>query len=75
MLKMGKVLDASGNANKWLAKRIGIASEGEDRVKLNAKGREEAVATLKAAIDPNITDDWNPDSFIPQKRGPKKKKA
>jgi hypothetical protein len=73
MLESGKIWDGSGNARRWIAKRVGLASEGEDRLKLNAKGREEAVKTLNDALDPTIEDEWNPDKKTPRKLGPRKK--
>jgi hypothetical protein len=65
----------SGNANAWLKKRIGIALEGEDQLKLTAPGREGAIATLKEALDSNIPDAWNPDKNAPKQRAARKKKA
>jgi hypothetical protein len=75
ILQSAKSWDASGNANTWLKKRIGIALEGEDQLKLTAPGREEAIATLKDALDANIVDTWNPDKNAPKQRGARKKKA
>jgi hypothetical protein len=75
ILQSAKSWDASGNTNAWLKKRIGIAQEGEDRLKLTAPGREGAVATLKDALDANVSDTWNPDKNAPKQRAPRKKKA
>lgn len=72
-LKSAKAMDSSGNATRWLAKHIGYAKDGEDRVKLVVKGREEAKKALNDALDPNVPDAWNPDSHQPKKRGGKKK--
>jgi hypothetical protein len=68
-LKSAKAMDPSGNATRWLAKYVGYAKDGDDRVKLNVKGREGAKKALSDALDPNVTDTWNPDSHQPRKRG------
>jgi len=75
ILQSAKSWDASGNANTWLKKRIGIADENEDQLKLTAPGREGAIATLKDAHDTNVADTWNPDKSAPKQRGTRKKKA
>ena len=75
ILQSAKSWDASGNANTWLKKRIGIAVENEDQLKLTAPGREGAIATLKDALDANIADSWNPDKSAPKQRNARKKKA
>lgn len=48
-----------------VGQRIGLAKEGEDGYKLTATGREEAKKTLTDALDPNVPDDWNPDTITP----------
>jgi hypothetical protein len=75
VLQSAKSWDASGNANTWLKKRIGIAVENEDQLKLTAPGREGAIATLKDALDANVQDSWNPDKSAPKQRHARKKKA
>ena len=61
MITTAKMMDGSGNARRWLRKRVGILTEGEDNVQLDFKGREEARKALKAALDPSAQDGWNPD--------------
>lgn len=73
ILRSAKAWDGSGNAQRWIAKRVGLAEDGEDRLKLTAKGREDAVKALNEALDSNIQDDWNPDKKVPRKLGPRKK--
>lgn len=68
ILRDAKVWDGSGNANRWLKKRIGISNEGEDGIKLTATGREEAVKALSQISDPNVGDKWNPDKNSPKNR-------
>jgi hypothetical protein len=75
VLRKAKIIDPAGNASRWLAKRIGFVAEGEDRIKLNAKGREEAKKALDEALDAKLADTWNPDLHRPKKRKPRKKKA
>jgi len=75
ILRSAKMIDGSGNAYRWLRKRVGIADDGEGRVKLAAKGREEAKKSLDEALDPKVDDAWNPDKNQPKKRGPRKKKS
>jgi hypothetical protein len=72
-LKSAKAMDGSGNAARWLAKHVGYSKDGDDRIKLNVKGREEAKKALSDALDPNVPDAWNPDSHQPRKRGKNKK--
>ncbi len=74
MLRAAKMWDGSSNANRWLNKRIGIVSEGDDRVKLNATGREQAQKALNAILDPSIPDEWNPDKTSTKPKTAKKKK-
>jgi hypothetical protein len=74
MLRAAKMWDGSGNANRWLNKRIGIVSEGDDRVKLNATGREDAQKSLNAILDASIPDEWNPDKASTKPKATKKKK-
>lgn len=75
IITSAKSWDAFGNARAWLKKRIGIALEGEDQLKLTAPGREAAIATLKDALDANVPDTWNPDKNAPKQRVAPKKKA
>src|SRR5258708_17302061 len=42
VLRANKAWDRYGNAGRWLAKRIGLANDGDDRIKLTTKGREDA---------------------------------
>ena len=72
ILKSGKIWDESGNANRWLNKRNGIKEDSDEKVKLLATGREEAIKALNEALDPNVPDVWNPDKNTPKAR---KKKA
>jgi hypothetical protein len=71
ILRTAKMLDS--NARAWIGKRVGVADGGEDSLKLNAKGREDAIKVLNDALDPNIQDEWNPDKKTPRKPGPRKK--
>ncbi len=71
-LKSAKAMDASGNTLRWLAKHIGYAKDGDDRVKLLAGGREEAKKALNDALDPNVPETWNRDSYHVRKRAKKK---
>jgi hypothetical protein len=75
VLRSAKVLDTSGNANRWLLRRVGIADDGDDRLKLTVVGREAAIAVLNEALNPTIADTWNPDQHVPKVRsaGSKKK--
>ncbi len=73
ILKAAKIWDESGNANRWLNKRNGITNGDEDKVKLIASGREEAVKTLNEAHDTNVPDTWNPDKNTPKPRPAAKK--
>ncbi|WP_263366695.1 hypothetical protein [Edaphobacter bradus] len=74
LLKSAKVWDRAGNVSKWLGKRIGITSDGEESIKLTAPGREEATKFLGETLDSNIEDKWNPDRYTPKPRGARKKK-
>jgi hypothetical protein len=74
LLKSAKVWDRAGNVNRWLNKRIGIASEGEENIKLTAPGREDAIRFLGEVLDSKVEDKWNPDRYTPKPRGPRKKK-
>jgi len=71
LLKDAKMYDS--NALTWLKKKVKFSVDGDDRLRLSAPGREEAVTALNQALDPNIPDDWNPDKKTPQKRAPRKK--
>ena len=69
--QVAKVWDA--NTRTWLAKRVGFTVDAENRYKLNAPGREDAIKALNEALNPNVQDDWNPDKKIPRKLAPRKK--
>jgi hypothetical protein len=74
LIQTAKMMDPSGNARTWIRKRIGIADEGEGRLKLTFKGREDAQNALRNAVDTNIPDVWNPDKVPPKPKGTKAKK-
>jgi hypothetical protein len=73
VLKAAKVYDS--NCRTWLKQKKGFNVDGEDRLKLIAGSREQAKKTLDEALDPNVPDEWNPDSRIVKTRGPHKQKA
>lgn len=72
VLKEAKVLDP--NARNWLKGKKGFRVDAEDRLQLIQAGREEAQKALTEVLDPNVSDDWNPDKKVITKRGPRKKK-
>jgi len=71
VLKGAKVYD--GNARTWLKKRVGFSVDGEQRLTLIVKSREEAVKTLGEALDASVPDKWNPDTRPVKPRAPRKK--
>jgi hypothetical protein len=71
ILKAAKIYDP--NTRTWLKKKVGFSVDDDDRFKLNAPGREQAVTALNEALDPNLPDAWNPDTKTPGKRGARKK--
>jgi len=71
LIQTAKMMDTSGNARTWIRKRIGIATEVEDGVKLTFKGREDAQKALAGALDPTIPDTWNPDKVTPKPKSAK----
>lgn len=73
VLKEAKVYDS--NCRVWLKQKKGFTSDGEDRLKLIASAREQAVKTLDEILDGNIQDQWNPDNRTMKPRKPNKKKA
>jgi hypothetical protein len=73
VLKAAKVYDP--NCRTWLKQKKGFNVDGEDRLKLIAGSREQAKKTLDEALDPNVSDEWNPDNRIVKTRGPRKQKA
>jgi hypothetical protein len=73
VLKEAKVYDP--NCRTWLKQKKGFNVDGEDRLKLIAGSREQAKKTLDEALDPNVSDEWNPDNRVTKARGPRKKKA
>jgi hypothetical protein len=72
ILKDAKVFDP--NCGAWLKQKKGFTADPEDRLKLNVGAREQAIKVLDEALDPNVTDQWNPDNRTIKPRGPKKKK-
>lgn len=73
ILKDAKVFDP--NCGAWLKQKKGFTVDAEDRLKLNAGAREQAVKVLDEAGDASVADQWNPDNRTVKPRGPKKKKA
>jgi hypothetical protein len=71
VMQVAKVWDA--NTRTWLAKRNGFTADAEDRLKLNAPGREAAITALGEALNPDVPDEWNPDKKVPRKLSPRKK--
>lgn len=71
VLKEAKVYDP--NCRTWLKQRKGFTVDGEDRLKLIAGSREQAIKALDEALDGNIQDGWNPDNRTAKPRGPRKK--
>jgi hypothetical protein len=73
VLKAAKVYDP--NCRTWLTKKNGFNVDGEDRLKLFTGSRELAAKALDEALDPNVPDQWNPDTRTVKTRAPRKKKA
>jgi len=73
VLKEAKIYDA--NSGTWLKKKKGFSVDSEDRLKLIAGAREQAIKALDDALDTNLPDEWNPDTKTVKTRAPKKKKA
>ena len=71
VLKAAKVYDA--NCRFWLKQKNGFTVDSEDRMKLNASAREQAVKALDEALDNNLQDDWNPDTKAAKPRAANKK--
>jgi hypothetical protein len=69
--QVAKVWDA--NTRTWFAKKVGFTVDSDNRYKLTAPGREEAIKTLNDALNPDVSDDWNPDKKVPRKYSPRKK--
>lgn len=73
ILKTAKVYD--GNCRAWLIKKIGFTVDNEDRMKLIAGAREQAMKTVNEIFDGNVPDEWNPDTRTVKARAPRKAKA
>jgi hypothetical protein len=71
VLKEAKVYDA--NCRTWLKQKKGFTVDAEERMKLIAGAREQAVKALDEALDNNLPDDWNPDTKAARPRATKKK--
>ncbi|WP_031501093.1 hypothetical protein [Bryobacter aggregatus] len=71
VLKEAKVYDA--NCRFWLKQKKGFTVDTEDRMKLNAGAREQAIKALEEALDNNLPDKWNPDTKTAKARAPRKK--
>jgi hypothetical protein len=71
VLKEAKVYDA--NCRSWLKQKKGFTVDAEERMKLIASAREQAVKALDEALDNNLPDDWNPDTKAAKPRAAKKK--
>ena len=71
ILKDAKVYDA--NCRTWLKQKKGFSVDSEDRLKLIAGAREQAMKALDEALDGNLPDEWNPDSKPVKARVPRKK--
>jgi hypothetical protein len=69
-LKEAKVYDT--NCRTWLKQKKGFTVDTEDRLKLIAGAREQAVKSLNAALDSNVPDVWNPDNKTAKPRAKKK---
>lgn len=71
VLKEAKVYDA--NCRFWLKQKKGFTVDAEERMKLIAGAREQAIKALDEALDNNLPDDWNPDTKAAKPRVAKKK--
>lgn len=72
MLDTAKILDNSGNARRWLARKQGFNQDEDENLKLTQPGREAAVEYLNQALNPELPDQWNPDK---KTKAPRKRKA
>lgn len=72
VLKAAKVYDA--NCRFWLKQKKGFTVDTEDRIKLIAGAREQAIKTLDEMLDNNVPDEWNPDTRTVKSRGSRKNK-
>jgi hypothetical protein len=72
VLKAAKVYDA--NCRFWLKQRKGFTVDTEDRMKLIAGAKEQAIKAVIEVLDSNVADGWNPDTRTAKARGPRKKK-
>jgi hypothetical protein len=70
VLKEAKVYDT--NCRTWLKLKKGFTVDTEDRLKLIAGAREQAVKSLNEALDSNVPDVWNPDNKTAKPRTKKK---
>lgn len=61
------------NCRFWLKQKKGFTVDAEERMKLIAGARQQAVKTLDEALDNNLPDDWNPDTKAAKPRVAKKK--
>jgi hypothetical protein len=73
VLKASKVYDP--NCRFWLKQKKGFTVDTEDRMKLIAGAKEQAIKTLDEALDNNVADEWNPDTRTVKARGSRKKKS
>jgi hypothetical protein len=73
ILKEAKVYDT--NCRTWLTKKNGFTVDSDDRFKLIAGAREQAIKALDDALNPTLTDEWHPDNKPTKTRAPRKKKA
>lgn len=64
----------NGNCRFWLGKKVGFTVDDEDRMKLVAGSREQAIKTVGEILDNNVADEWHPDTRTVRARGPRKKK-
>lgn len=71
VLKEAKVYDA--NCRFWLKQKKGFTVDAEERMKLIAGAREQAIKALDETLDNNLPDDWNPDTKAAKPRTAKKK--
>lgn len=61
----------NSNSRTWLGKRVGFTVDPDGRTKLREGAREEAVKFLDEIGDPNIEDEWNPDTRAVKTRSKK----
>lgn len=72
VLKAAKVYDA--NCRFWLKQKKGFTVDTEDRMKLIAGAKEQAIKAVTEVLDSNVADVWNPDTRTAKARGLRKKK-